>query len=253
MNSWQEDFFAHAIEEYPRECCGVVIVFKGRERYIRCANLAEDKNDAFIMSPEDKSAAEDMGDIIAVCHSHPNQPPAPSQGDLVECEKAALYEWHIVNVQTNDEGQVVTGDTYSFKPTGYEAPLVGRQFFHGTLDCYALVRDYYKREHGIELPDFPREDQWWEKGQDLYRENFAKAGFYELPLNAAGNLDFNALRPGDAFLMTLRSEKENHAAVYIGDGMILHHAYHRLSSRDLYSGYWQDNTTTILRHKGINQ
>ena len=35
-------------------------------------------------------------------------------------------------------------------------------------------------------------------------------------------------------------------AVYLGDGMILHHLYGRLSSRDVWGGYYQHVTTHVL-------
>jgi cell wall-associated NlpC family hydrolase len=49
------------------------------------------------------------------------------------------------------------------------------------LDCYTLVRDWYRREAGIELPDFERADDWWNQGQDLYMQQFAQAGFSRIP------------------------------------------------------------------------
>jgi cell wall-associated NlpC family hydrolase len=121
---------------------------------------------------------------------------------------------------------------------------VGRRFHHGTLDCFTLIRDYYATEHGIEIPNFAREDNWWNNGQNLYRDNFQRAGFRELT-------DAEDVQVGDVFLMTIRSPVENHAAVYIGDGMILHHFWGRLSSRDPYLGYWRENTTVALRHKDL--
>ncbi|HEX8586163.1 MAG TPA: Mov34/MPN/PAD-1 family protein [Allosphingosinicella sp.] len=237
------EFKAHAIAEYPRECCGVVVIWKGKYRYIRCHNLAQ-SGDQFTMSDEDFTNAADLGEIVAICHSHPNAPPQPSQADLVECENAELYEWHIINVHVNDNGQVECGAMHSFNPSGYAAPLVGRRFHHGTLDCFTLIRDYYATEHGIEIPNFAREDNWWNNGQNLYRDNFQRAGFRELT-------DAEDVQVGDVFLMTIRSPVENHAAVYIGDGMILHHFWGRLSSRDPYLGYWRENTTVALRHKDL--
>jgi hypothetical protein len=54
------------------------------------------------------------------------------------------------------------------------------------------------------------------------------------------------LKVGDCFLMQVASPVPNHAAVYLGDGLILHHLQGRLSSRDVYGGYWQKVTTHIL-------
>ena len=131
------------------------------------------------------------------------------------------------------------------EPEGYEAPLVGREFSHGVLDCYSLCRDWYFRERGVMLPDFERHDKWWDDGHsDLYTEHFAEAGFVEI--------DRKAIQPGDAVLMQVQSKNlvPNHAAIYIGDGLILHHLYGRLSSRDVYGGYWQQATRAVLRYVG---
>jgi len=48
--------------------------------------------------------------------------------------------------------------------------LVGREWSHGVLDCYALVRDWFRAERGVELPNFVRFDDWWKRGENLYLE-----------------------------------------------------------------------------------
>jgi cell wall-associated NlpC family hydrolase len=57
------------------------------------------------------------------------------------------------------------------------------------------------------------------------------------------------LQYGDAILMQLASPLPNHAAVYLGDQLILHHLQGRLSSRDLYGGYYLKSTARVLRHE----
>ena len=53
----------------------------------------------------------------------------------------------------------------------------------GVSDCYSLIRDWYRTERGIALPEFPRDWEWWEYGGDLYAMGFAEAGFVKLPEN----------------------------------------------------------------------
>lgn len=231
----------HAIQQYPREACGLVVVFKGREIYLPCRNVAASTSENFVLEPEDYAKAEELGEIIGVVHSHPNAPARPSQADLVMCEQSGL-EWHIVHVSRSAAGNLHAGEIYSFKPSGYVAPLVGRTFTHGVLDCYTLVKDYYARELLIDLPEFERRDNWWNTGQDLYMENFEKAGF----VRATG-----PIRLHDVIIMQVRAAKPNHAGVYIGDGRILHHQGGRLSSRDVYTGYFQELTRIVVRHKEL--
>jgi NlpC/P60 family. len=49
--------------------------------------------------------------------------------------------------------------------------------------------------------------------------------------------------------MKLNSSVTNHAALYVGDNLILHHAYGQLSSRTPYGKYFRDRTVRIVRHK----
>lgn len=225
---------AHAAAEFPRECCGVVIVFRGRQQYRPCRNLAVG-TDNFAIHPEDYAAADEAGEIVAIGHSHPNLPPTPSQADRVACEETRV-PWLIVNHPV--------GTQFELKPSGYVAPLVGREWSHGVLDCYAIIRDWYRQERNIELLDFERRDQWWNRGENLYVENFEKAGFVEIP---ASDMEM-----GDVILMQVGSPVANHGAIYLGDGLILHHVQNRLSTRDVYGGFWQKNTVKTLRYDPSN-
>ncbi|WP_244890722.1 NlpC/P60 family protein [Luteibacter rhizovicinus] len=137
----------------------------------------------------------------------------------------------------------VVADTQVIQPSGYAAPLVGRSWAHGVLDCWALCRDWYARERAIVLPDPERADNWWDDGSsDLYGDAAMQAaGFTKVELKD--------IAEGDLVLMQIRSKNlvPNHAAIYLGGGHILHHLYDRLSSRDVYGGYWQEVTRSVWR------
>lgn len=222
---------AHATAEMPREACGLVIVERGRQIYVPCRNMAEG-DDQFALAPEDYAAAEDRGEVVAVVHSHPNASANPSEADRVACEASGL-PWWIVGVPS--------GVWRPLQPCGYRAPLVGREFVHGILDCYALIRDYYAEQLHTPLPDFSRADGWWDRGQNLYLDNFATAGFVEVPLAE--------LREHDVVLMQVMAPVPNHAGVYLGHNVILHHLHGRLSSRDVFGGFFLKNATHALRHR----
>ncbi len=224
----------HARREFPRESCGLVIREPGgAERYVPCRNLADGQTH-FIAAPEDIAEAEAQGELIAVAHSHPNSAPEPSQADRVMMERWGV-PWIIINVPV--------GHWRVWEPSGYRPSLIGREFSHGVLDCYALVKDHFAEALGIALPEFEREDDWWRKGSNLYLDNFSAAGFVDVTLEE--------MRPHDCPLIALNSKVPNHAAVYLGDDVILHHVMRRLSRREVYSGYWKRHTRRVVRHREL--
>lgn len=229
--SWREAAEQHAATEAPREACGLVVIIKGRERYWPCRNLAVG-TDQFVLDPVDYAAADDAGDIMTVVHSHPSTPAEPSQADRVSCEASGL-PWLIYGVQAQRWAYM--------EPSGYQAPLVGREWSHGVLDCYSLIRDWFRIEHGLVLPNFERRDEWWLNGGNLYLENFRAAGFVEI--------DPADIQPGDGILMQVMSPVPNHGAVYLGDNRIIHHVQGRLSCRDNYTEFWRQRTTQVVRHE----
>lgn len=245
------DVTRHAVAAYPQECCGLLVRIGGRLKYLACRNLAS-SGDQFKLCPEDYAAAEDAGEVVAVVHSHPDAPATASEADRVGCEASGL-PWHILEVRRDDAGQVLAGELVTITPSGYRAPLVGRPFFHGVLDCLTLVQDFYAREFGIELPQYEREDEWWNKGQDLYMQHYEGAGFYPV----------STPRHGDLILMQYKAPVANHGGIFLADGLLksepglypvagalLHHLYGRDSRRDVYGGQWLEATRLILRHKG---
>jgi proteasome lid subunit RPN8/RPN11 len=228
-----EDVKAHANSSPKREICGLVVTAHRKSKYWPCKNIAQQAQH-FVIDPVDYAAAEDSGKIIAVVHSHINQNPQPSQADLIGIEKTKL-PWLIMNTPVNNH-------TINY-PSGYLADYVGRQFVHGITDCYSIWRDWYNRELGIEMQDYPRQHQWWLKGDDLYQQHYKNAGFVEVPLSA--------IKRHDIILTKVASSVQNHAAIYLGDGIILHHVMDKISSRDVYGGYWRKVTTKVLRHRSM--
>lgn len=221
------DIKHHALECYPRESCGVIIVKKGKEKYIPCKNLAP-MND-FLIDPIDYANAEDEGAIIKIVHSHPNQSPLPSDADKIGCEKSGL-PWLIISVPNMQ--------VHEFAPSGYKTPLIGRSFKHGALDCYTFIRDYYDQTLNIQLPDFVRADNWWQGGENLYLEGYESAGFVRV----------DDMQEHDVLLMQVASPVPNHGAIYVGSGKIQHHQVGRLSSTDIYGGWYRKIHTITLRH-----
>lgn len=237
---------AHAEECFPLECCGVIV----DDYYVPCRNISPHQ-DQFEIHPEDLASVEDVGQIRAYVHSHPNASARASELDMLQIE---LHQkpW-VICAYPDIEFQV-------YEPCGYQAPLIGRNYIHGIQDCYSIVRDFYERELDIHLIDFERQDKWWEskEGQSLYMEGFGRAGFIEV----------KEPQYGDVMLCRIgRTEHVNHAVIWlggktdfkseeseacIGSSIILHHPYGRKSMREVFGQQWQERVAKVVRYAKNN-
>ena len=230
--NWKEAALVHAKDQDPKESCGLLLNINGKEKYFPCRNLSMTAFQCFIIDPEDYIKADNTGDIIAVVHSHPVTPPVPSQSDKVACEQSGLV-WHIVNPKTESWGYL--------EPTGYKAPILGREWAWGVTDCYTLVRDWYKEKLDIDLIN-------WQRPTTL--EDFNKEPMFE---KCAEETGFRELRPdeklidGDLLFMSIFSNNLNHVAIFI-DGDVLHHLADRLSCIEPYSEWLLKCTGKRLRY-----
>lgn len=99
VEQWQLDAHAHALREQPREACGLLVRVAGVARYIACRNVAAAAGE-FELHGEDFAAAEDMGEVIAVVHSHPEGPSQASLDDIRGCRESRLPWFILVDVET---------------------------------------------------------------------------------------------------------------------------------------------------------
>ena len=217
--SWKDDALVHAKDQDPKESVGLLLNIKGKQKYFPCENLAITSHQEFILNPEDYVKADNLGDIIAIIHSHPVTPPTPSQADRISCEHSKL-PWHIVNPKTEEWGKCI--------PVGYVPELLGRRWVWGITDCWSLVVDWYKQERKITLKDYPRTMTPQEFLENPLFEDYAeRTGFRELRYD-------ETLQKGDVLLMSILHPTLNHVGIFLGD-MVLHHLAARLSCREPYS------------------
>lgn len=222
---------AHALADFPKESVGLVT----NSGYVRLANTSDDPENAFSFAPEEMLREG----ILGVVHSHPGGPGFPSHTDM-EQQIAMGLPWGIIVVDNESCGDVIWwGDGVPIPP------LIGRDFRHGPSgsdnkgDCYALIKDWWKVERGIDLPEFPRDDRWWDEGKNLYLTGFSIAGFREI--------HFDQIEPGDVVLAPVVSPVPNHGGVYVGNSLLLHHLPQRLSREEPIMR-WRSHITHVLRH-----
>lgn len=217
----------HANACYPRESCGVVIDFEDEATYRPCGNLSACPNDVDF-DPLDLATAEDAGRLIAYVHSHPDGPVIPSERDRASCEASGL-PWFIVEAPGITWTRLDPGRSYE-----------GRSFVFGVDDCWSLVREWYMWERGWIIPDFLRSMDFWKRGETPHLDHLEAAGFrYVLP---------HEMRPGDGMLFHVASRTVNHCAVFLGNGVMLHHLPGRLSRIDQVDGDWLGRLDRVVRH-----
>jgi len=223
--------FNHAKHEFPKESCGIFTRSCG---YIACKNVAENPEEDFTMREYEQIAANE-NDVIAIFHSHPNDLRCPTATDM-EVQITTAFPWGIVSLKSKNE----ISDCF-FWGSDIIPPLIGREYRSGTMDCYSIIRDSYKLWYNIDLPEFPRDEAFWDRGENKYMKGFSYAGF-EL-------ITPEKLMPGDVILgCVLGRGIVNHGAVILNDREIIHHTVKSLSRRDPLSK-WFRHLNICLRHK----
>lgn len=209
-------FHKHAMDAYPNEATGFV---DKKGQYHRLDNIAEDPAKTARISHDDMLRVMEEGKMY--CHSHPDGPNCPSGADIMAAREMALPQ---ALIATNGEAclaPVFFGDVIE-KP-----PLLGRGFIHGFTDCFGLGLDFYKVVMGIELPEHPRDWQWWDDKQlsdsseGLYLDHFEEMGFEQVD---------GDLQVGDVFLLRVASRVPNHAGYYVGSHCMIHHLTGRMEN-----------------------
>jgi proteasome lid subunit RPN8/RPN11 len=226
----------HALKMAPEESCGLIV--KGN-RYIPCENIAVDRlNDFKIDTSEYLSIDEDYG-VKAVIHSHYDFPHL-SQKDM-ESQIATNKPWGVISIKNN-----TIQDHFFFGDQIPKEPLVGRRFVSGLWDCYSCIRDAAKGLYDVDLPNVPRERDYWSNpnGKALFEEHLS----YLVPKELRFVNKHDGLQEGDFLLFKLKNIKVwNHSAIYVGKGgLMLHHNEGYLSCHAPV-GPWFGNIDAVVR------
>lgn len=218
----------HFEAEYPREACGLLL----NSKFYPIKNIAKNEVD-FILDPEEYLAfIKKHGKPDFIVHTHPDYGCEPSQYDI-DCCNAIGVPFVIYSYPSLDR--------HELRPeVKHKAPLLGRTYEFGKMDCFEAVRDWYLNEGLDILPRLPFEDDWWYKGLNY---------FNEVMIESYGFTKVTDLKEGDLLTFTMMADVPNHCAVYIGNDIIYHHAFNRLSCRENMYPLWAKFLTGIYRHE----
>lgn len=226
-----EKALEHAIREFPKEACGV---FTRSIGYFPCTNIDPEPNENFRMA-EYYQVTANRDDVIALFHSHTNGERSPSIADM-HFQMSTAMPWCIAVLDS-------TATPIDFFAWGSDVipPLLGREYRSGSMDCFSLIRDAYKLWYDVNLPEFPRDKHFIDKGQNIYLDNYGYANFRLITPEM--------LKPGDVVLGSVCGRGIiNHGAVILNEKEIIHHLAERLSCRaDL--NRWFRTMNVCLRYK----
>lgn len=236
-----------AVEEYPKEACGVLTKQGKKLLAVKCVNISDEPTQRFVISTEEYRKHLDSCDVYGIWHTHVNEPPQPSETDIAACNATGV-DWFILSISKDEFNSISFSELVHLAPKDVDDAYLERPYIYGIKDCFTLVRDYYRREFNIEIlhraDGYPEVSDWQSKGLNLLSDHYKKAGFVNL-----GNLEPQI---GDLFLIQMSTAATDHIAIYIGNDRILHHCMGRLSTEDIYGGgYWQKHTTASLRWSGF--
>lgn len=233
----QELIKAHILSEFPNEACGII----ANKKFIPCKNIASNPRTEFEIALKDYSAHLIEGRLQAVIHSHVSinyerlDPRTPSYADQASWMSMGNIPWLIYHTNGHEVSEPLVMDDSN------PPPLLEREYIYGIQDCYSIIRDYYRMELSILLPNVPREPEFWKTGNDYYGKYFEEFGFYEVP-QAEATIN-------DLVFMQIGCDVVNHAGVITGPNILLHQLHGKFSCHDTLSK-WHKQITKIVRYKG---
>ena len=213
------------------EICGFLLHDRAHSLKVYPAkNIASDRENCFEISTQDQVTFYKSGLLFGVYHSHVHHTEEFSEMDLKTSREAEipflLYS-------------KLTGTFNYFCPEGCNPPFEGRQFVLGVQDCVSLVADYYKVIMKRKLPYFQRTPRMLEYGFDHLDTYYKNCGLVQVE---------GPPQQGDILLLSINNSGYiNHAAVYDGNGVVLHQMMFRLSCRQQFENSWLKRVKMILR------
>ena len=133
----------HALSDSPNECCGLIVEESlDSLSAMKCRNVAQNPLHNFSIDPQDYLKASIKGKIKGTYHSHlekQNFSATDKMNSMAHKMKYILY--------------TIKNDYFSeFDPFKNKVSYLNKPFKIGVNDCFTLVRDYYRNNLKLSLP-----------------------------------------------------------------------------------------------------
>jgi len=206
-----KDAIEHCRLCLPDEGCGIFV----ENKFIPYENKSPDKSNSFMISDNLFNQYYMDNKIQVIIHSHNDYPHASKQ-DLIQ-QREIEIPFGIINFRKGG------CEHFIFFGKGIARdPLMRRPFFFGVFDCLTLVKDYSYKWSGVDIPDPPRDLNYW-KDEPLFEEAVSDVNY---PVNF---ININKTKENDFIFYKFDSKYINHVGVILPNGRILHHFINRVS------------------------
>ena len=210
----------HALKENPEECCGLLLVNKKNElEAFPCRNIAQDKENEFVVCQLDYLKAAMNGKIVGIYHSHCIQ-----DNSFSELDKQISYKLNLKNIV-----YILKRDSFEeYSPENYYNKYVDKDFVIGVSDCLSIVENYYNEEFGIKIFHYERTADWDKDYPEFVKDKLAEFcdsqnfdKFFEKE-NFVKIEGIENARKHDIIVFKYLENYPSHFGIYLGQNHILH-------------------------------
>lgn len=218
-----------------RESCGYIYRdWVGIPKVLQCENIAENPAEEFEISMEDFVKVQGLDHPLAVYHSHPAASLGFSPADL-ECAEEMALPFYLYDLATQT--------WHEYIPKSYESDFLGRQWCVGFDDCYSLVRNYFRKIHGIYMGDYDRDESMSHEERGVIAHQYEHEGFVVV--------SNDQITVGDVMVFKTDKALPQHFGVYQGANRFYHHPIKGLSCEEPLSDRWFSRLISVFRHKSL--
>lgn len=210
----------HAVEQDPKECCGLLYEKEGQIESRACENISADTSRYFVINPRDYLHTSSLGKIKATYHSHTNKVEEFSVTDKLNSKRHKI-DYVLYNTNFN------TFRLYSHKNSSVS--FLDEEFTWGKHDCISLVQDYLKEEANVDFKLSKllkeRTSDWPNRTPEALSETLElnlKKGLKRIKINSVDDIIKN-----DVICFLLRKNETqlpyDHFAICTGEREMFHH------------------------------
>jgi len=211
---------AHSLKESPDECCGLLLLNKKNIlESFPCKNIAQDKENEFVVCQLDYLKAAMNGKIVGIYHSHCVQ-----DNSFSELDKQISHKLNLKNIV-----YILKRDSFEeYSPENYYNKYVNKDFVIGVSDCLSIVENYYNEEFGIKIFHYERTADWDKDYPEFVKnklaefcdsQNFDK--FFEKE-NFVKIEGIENAKKHDIIVFKYLENYPSHFGIYLGQNHILH-------------------------------